>query len=211
LSDDNRFEELVLPHVDAAHDVANELTRNPDDAEDVVQEACVRALKYIGALHGNDARAWFLTIVRHAFYDWCKRNRPAEIARDDGTAIEMAIDDAAIDPEQAALRGGESRLLANAVAELPLAYREVLILRELEELSYKEIARIADIPIGTVMSRLARARGLLQRSPLMYVISAKWRADKALEESRKEAERLLSEQAAAQRRAEAAAASMSDD
>ena len=211
MSDVNRFEELVLPHVDAAHDVANELTRNPDDAEDVVQEACVRALKYIGALHGNDARAWFLTIVRHAFYDWCRRNRPAEIARDDGTAIEMAIDDAAIDPEQAALRGAESRLLANAVAELPLVYREVLILRELEELSYKEIARIADIPVGTVMSRLARARSLLQRSPLMYVISAKWRADEALEESKKEAERLLSEQAAAQRRAEAAAASMSDD
>jgi RNA polymerase sigma-70 factor (ECF subfamily) len=170
LSDVNRFKELVLPHVDAAHDVANELTRNPDDAEDVVQEACVRALKYIAALHGDDARAWFLTIVRHAFYDWCKRNRPAEIARDDGTAIEMAIDDAAIDPEQAALRGAESRLLANAVAELPLVYREVLILRELEELSYKEIARIADIPVGTVMSRLARARSLLQRSPLMHVV-----------------------------------------
>ena len=85
-----------------------------------------------------------------------------------GTAIEMAIDDAAIDPEQAALRGAESRLLANAVAELPLVYREVLILRELEELSYKEIARIADIPVGTVMSRLARARSLLQRSPLLH-------------------------------------------
>src|ERR1700692_2534559 len=169
LSDVNRFEELVMPHLDAAHNLARWLTRNPDDAEDVVQEACVRALKYLGALHGNDARAWFLTIVRHAFYDWSKRNRPAEIARDDGTAIEMAIDDAAIDPEQAALRGAESKLLANAVAELPLVYREVLILRELEELSYKEIARIADIPIGTVMSRLARARRLLQRSPLLSV------------------------------------------
>jgi RNA polymerase sigma-70 factor (ECF subfamily) len=168
LSDASRFEELILPQLDAAHNLARWLTRNPDDAEDVVQEACMRALKYIGALHGNDGRAWFLTIVRHAFYDWCKRNRPAEIARDDGTAIEMAIDDAAIDPEQAALRGAESRLLADAVAELPLAYREVLILRELEELSYKEIARIADIPVGTVMSRLARARSLLQRSPLLH-------------------------------------------
>jgi RNA polymerase sigma-70 factor (ECF subfamily) len=170
LSDVKRFEELVLPHLDAAHNLARWLTRNPDDAEDVVQEACLRALKYIGALHGNDARAWFLTIVRHAFYDWCGRNRPAEIARDDGTAIEMAIDDAAIDPEQAALRSAESRLLADAVAELPLPYREVIILRELEELSYKEIARVADIPVGTVMSRLARARGLLQRSPLMVLI-----------------------------------------
>jgi RNA polymerase sigma-70 factor, ECF subfamily len=170
LSDISRFEELVLPHLDAAHNLARWLTRDADDAEDVAQEACLRALKYIGALHGNDARAWFLTIVRHAFYDWCGRNRPAEIARDDGTAIEMAIDDAAIDPEQAALRSAESRLLADAVAELPLPYREVIILRELEELSYKEIARVADIPVGTVMSRLARARGLLQRSPLMVLI-----------------------------------------
>ena len=170
MSDMSRFEELVLPHLDAAHNLARWLTRDPDDAEDVAQEACLRALKYIGALHGNDARAWFLTIVRHAFYDWCRRNRAAEIARDDGAAIEMAIDDAAIDPEQAALRGAESRLLADAVAELPLPYREVIILRELEELSYKEIARIADIPVGTVMSRLARARGMLQRSPLMYLI-----------------------------------------
>jgi RNA polymerase sigma factor (sigma-70 family) len=168
LSDVNRFEELVLPQLDAAHNLARWLTCNPDDAEDVVQEACVRARKYIGALQGNDARPWFLTIVRHAFYDWCKRNRPAEIARDDGTATETAIDDAAIDPEQAALRGSESRLLANAVAQLPLVYREVLILRELEELSYKEIARVADIPVGTVMSRLARARSLLQRSPLLH-------------------------------------------
>ena len=170
MADVNRFEELVLPHLDAAHNLARWLTRNPDDAEDVTQDACMRALKYIGALHGNDARAWFLTIVRNAFYDWCKRNRPAEIARDDGTAIEMAIDEAATDPEQAALRSAESRNLAKAVEELPLPYREVLVLRELEELSYKEIARIADIPIGTVMSRLARARGLLQRSPLMSVI-----------------------------------------
>jgi len=165
-----RFADVVTPHLDDAYGLARWVMGNRADAEDVVQEACVRALKYIGALHGDDARAWFLTIVRHAFYDWCKRNRPAEIARDDGTAIEMAIDDAAIDPEQAALRGAESRLLANAVAELPLVYREVLILRELEELSYKEIARIADIPVGTVMSRLARARSLLQRSPLMHVV-----------------------------------------
>jgi RNA polymerase sigma-70 factor (ECF subfamily) len=170
LADPKRFEELVVPHLDAAHNLARWLTRNPDDAEDVVQDACVRALKYIGALQDNGARAWFLTIVRHAFYDWCGRNRPADIARDDGTAIEMAVDPAAIDPQQSAVRSAESRLLAKAVAELPLAYREVLILREMEELSYKEIARITDIPVGTVMSRLARARGLLQRSPLMHAI-----------------------------------------
>lgn len=168
MADESRFEALVLPHLDAAHNLARWLTRNADDAEDVVQDACVRAIKYIGALQGSDARAWFLTIVRHAFYDWCERNRPAQIVRDDGTAIDLAIDHAAIDPEQAALRSAESRLLADAVAELPLAYREVLILREMEDLSYKEIARIAGIPVGTVMSRLARARNLLQRSPLLH-------------------------------------------
>jgi RNA polymerase sigma-70 factor (ECF subfamily) len=170
LSEEARFEELVLPHLDAGYNLARWLTRNSHDAEDVVQDACVRALKYLGALRGSDARAWFLTIVRNAFYDWCKRNRPAQIAGDDDTPIDLAVDPAAIDPEQAALRSAESRLLADALAQLPLAFREVLILRELEDLSYKEIARIADVPIGTVMSRLARARGLLQRSPLLQAI-----------------------------------------
>jgi RNA polymerase sigma-70 factor (ECF subfamily) len=168
LSDHTRFEELVLPHLNAAYNLARWLARDVHDAEDVVQDACMRALKYVGSLHGSDGRAWFLTIVRHAFYDWCKRNRPADIAADDGTAIDMAVDPAAVDPEHALLRNAESKALAEAVAALPLAYREVLILRELEELSYKEIASIADIPIGTVMSRLARARGLLQRSPLLH-------------------------------------------
>ena len=167
MSDHRRFEELVLPHLNAAYNLARWLARDVNDAEDVVQEACMRALKYIDSLHGDDARAWFLTIVRHAFYDWCKRNRPAEIARDDGTAIDSAVDPAAVDPEQTLLRIAESKALADAIAALPLGYREVLVLRELEELSYKEIARVADIPIGTVMSRLARARGLLQRSPLL--------------------------------------------
>jgi RNA polymerase sigma-70 factor (ECF subfamily) len=159
-----------LPHLDAGYNLARWLTRNVSDSEDVVQDACVRALKYAGSMRDGDARAWFLTIVRHAFYDWCKRNRPVEIVKDDGAAIDLGVDPAAVDPEQAALRSSESRLLSDAVAELPLAYREVLILRELEELSYKEIARIADIPIGTVMSRLARARGLLQRSPLLHAV-----------------------------------------
>jgi len=170
LSDHSRFEELVLPHLNAAYNLARWLTRDVNDAEDIVQEACIRAMKYVGSLTGDDARAWFLTIVRHAFYDWCKRNRPAEIARDDGSAIDQAVDPAAVDPEQASLRAAESKALADAIAALPLAYREVLILRELEELSYKEIARIAEIPVGTVMSRLARARGLLQRSPLLHAV-----------------------------------------
>ena len=165
-----RFEQLVLPHLDAAYNLARWLTRDAHDAEDVVQDACVRALRYLDAMRDGDARAWFLTIVRHATYDWLGRNRPAEIARDDGSALAAAVDFAAIDPLQAAMREAESRALADAVGALPLAYREVLILRELEELSYKQIARIVDIPVGTVMSRLARARGMLQRSPLLHAI-----------------------------------------
>jgi RNA polymerase sigma factor (sigma-70 family) len=177
LSDRSRFEEQVLPHLDAGYNLARWLARDVNDAEDVVQDACARALKYIDKLRDGEARAWFLTIVRHAFYDWCKRNRPAQIAHDDGTAVDMAADESAVDPERAAVRSAESRLLADAVAKLPLVFREVLILRELEELSYKEIARIADIPVGTVMSRLARARGLLQQSPLLQAIRGNGRSE----------------------------------
>jgi RNA polymerase sigma-70 factor, ECF subfamily len=170
LTETARFEELVLPHLDAGYNLARWLARNTQDAEDVVQDACVRALKYLGSVRGADARPWFLTIVRHAFYDWCKRNRPAQLVADDNEAIEAAMDEAAIDPEQAAQRSAENRVLADAVAQLPLIFREVLILRELEQLSYKEIARVADIPIGTVMSRLARARDLLKRSPTLQAM-----------------------------------------
>jgi RNA polymerase sigma-70 factor (ECF subfamily) len=166
-----RFEETVLPQLDAAYNLARWLTRNGHDAEDVVQEACERALKYFDAFRGGDAKAWFLTIVRHACYDWLKRNRPSEIAPGDGTeAIENASDTATPTPEQAFMRHAASSALAEAIAELPVGYREVLILRELEELPYKDIARVVDIPIGTVMSRLARARALLQRSPLLHAI-----------------------------------------
>jgi len=160
-----------LPHLNAAYNLARWLARDANDADDVVQDACVRALKYVGSLHGSDARAWFLTIVRHAFYDWLGRNRPSEIVQDDGAALDAAIDHAAVDPEQSASRNDQTQALVDAVAALPLQYREVLVLRELEDLSYKEIARVADIPIGTVMSRLARARALLQRSPLLRAVA----------------------------------------
>jgi RNA polymerase sigma-70 factor (ECF subfamily) len=169
LSDVKRFEALVLPHLDSAYNLARWLTRDSQDAQDVVQDACVRALKYLGSLERSDARAWFLTIVRNAFYDWVGRNRPAEIVHDED-AVDAAVDAASSSPEQAAVRNAELRVLSDAVAALPVQYREVLILRELEELSYKEIASIADIPVGTVMSRLARARALLQRSPLLHAI-----------------------------------------
>ena len=167
MSDHTTFEQLVLPHLDVAYNLARWLARDAHDAEDVVQDACIRALKYVRSVQGNDARAWFLTIVRNAFYDWLGRNRPAEIVHEDDDALAARIDPSSPDPEHEALRHAELHALSDAIAALPLQYREVLVLRELEDMSYKEIARVADIPIGTVMSRLARARALLRRSPVM--------------------------------------------
>ena len=167
MSDHKIFEELVLPHLDAGYNLARWLARDTHDAEDVVQDACIRALKYVRSVHGNDARAWFLTIVRNAFYDWLGRNRPVELVHEDDDAIAARIDPASADPEHEALRRAKLHALSDAIAALPLQYREVVVLRELEDMSYKEIARVADIPIGTVMSRLARARALLQRSPVL--------------------------------------------
>jgi len=166
----SRFEQLVLPQLDAAYNLARWLTRNANDAEDVVQDACERALRYFDAFHGGEPKAWFLTIVRHASYDWIKRNRPAEFIPDGTDALERAADTVSPTPEQAALRSASGAALSEAIAALPLGYREVLILRELEEMPYRDIARVVDIPIGTVMSRLARARALLQRSPLLISI-----------------------------------------
>ena len=157
------FESLVLVHLDAGYNLARWLTHDARDAEDVVQDACLRAMKYMGSMHGEDGRAWFLTIVRRAFYDWLARNRPALLLRDDESTLDAVADEAG-DPEQALVRKTERLALAEAVAALPLPFREVIVLRELEELSYKEIARIADLPIGTVMSRLSRARRLLHGS-----------------------------------------------
>ncbi len=170
VSDRRRFERLVLPHLDAGYNLARWLTRNAADADDVVQDACIRALRYLTSLQGEHAKPWFLTIVRHAFYDWCGRNRPQDLAPDGAAALESAVDDTGIGPEEAAQTRDEAKALTAAIAALPLVYREVLVMREMEDLSYKEIARIADIPIGTVMSRLARARALLQRSALLQVI-----------------------------------------
>jgi RNA polymerase sigma-70 factor (ECF subfamily) len=167
MTEPSRFEVLLLPHLDAAYNLARWLTRDPHDAEDVVQEACVRALRYLGSLRDGEARAWFLTIVRHACYDWLGRNRGA--AGDDG-AVELAAEPESEPPGRAERRDA-ARELEQAIAALALPYREVIVLRELEELSYKEIANVADIPIGTVMSRLARARALLRRSPALRAVA----------------------------------------
>ena len=147
--------------------VAYRMLGSASDAEDVVQEACMRALRYFQSLREGGARAWFLTIVRHASYDWIERHRD----RDGGDAEVEVAADAESEPAQIAERRGDSRALAQAIAALELPYREVIVLRELEELSYKEIANVAAIPIGTVMSRLARARALLRQSPVLHAIA----------------------------------------
>ena len=159
-----RFEHLVLPHLDAAYNLARWLTRNDHDAADVVQEAMVRALRYFHALRGDNARPWLLQIVRHACYSWLQQNRPSEVvALDDEESWREVPAPAADEPQAVAARNAERAQINWALGAIPVAYREVIVLRELEDLSYKDIARIADIPVGTVMSRLARGRELLRR------------------------------------------------
>jgi len=157
----SRFEQAILPHLDAAYNLARWLTRNVHDAEDVVQEAYLRAFKSFGGFRGTDGRPWLLTIVRNTCYTWLQQNRAREFA----TPFEEGVHDVQSeesDPETLLLRGADVKLLTGALEQLPLEYREALVLRELEGLSYKEIADVADVPIGTVMSRLARARKRLQ-------------------------------------------------
>jgi RNA polymerase sigma-70 factor, ECF subfamily len=157
-----RFERLVLPHLDAAYNLARWITRNDHDAQDVVQEAVLRAYRFFEGLRG-DARPWLLAIVRNSCMSWLQVNRPADLAGFDDRVVEAQAPEED-GPEALAMRALDRRMLNDALAALPTQFREVLVLRELEDLSYKEIARIADVPIGTVMSRLARARRLLGES-----------------------------------------------
>jgi RNA polymerase sigma factor (sigma-70 family) len=157
-----RFERTLLPHLHAAYNLARWLTRNDHDAEDLVQAAYLRALKSFGGFRGADGRAWLLAIVRNACYTWLEQKR----ARGPATAFVEEIhslESHAMDPEKLLLRAEDQELVRRTVEHLPLELREVLVLRELEGLSYKEIAAIAGIPMGTVMSRLARARERLHQ------------------------------------------------
>jgi RNA polymerase sigma-70 factor (ECF subfamily) len=159
-----RFERLALPHLDAAYNLARWLTRNDHDAQDVVQEACLRAMRYFESFRGEQARPWLLQIVRHTCYSWLQQNRPSDmvaIDADDSPWNEIAAP-TADEPMSIAARNADRALINRAITALPIAFREVLVLRELEDLSYKDIARIADIPVGTVMSRLSRARSMMQ-------------------------------------------------
>ena len=160
-----RFEAVVLPHLDAAYTLARYLTRNGPDAEDVVQEACLRALKYFEGFRGEEghsARAWFLAIVRNTAYTWRRRGRAdALVTEFDEAQHSEAIADE--HPEAALLRGSAKEALGHALDRLVPEFREVIVLRELQGLSYKEISDVAGVPVGTVMSRLSRARARLQQ------------------------------------------------
>jgi RNA polymerase sigma factor (sigma-70 family) len=158
------FEETLLPHLNAAYNLARWLTRNPDDAEDIVQEAYLRAFRFFGGFHGSDGRSWFLTIVRNISYTWLKQNRSLELVTTEFDDKLYLNESGAPDPETSQVLKSESEIVLAAVDQLPLEFREVIVLRELEELSYKEISHMLNIPIGTVMSRLARARKRLQKS-----------------------------------------------
>ena len=156
-----QFEQLVLPHMDAAYNLARWLTRNDHDAEDVVQEAYLRAFRFWESFHGADARAWLLTIVRNTCFTWLQQNRKPffELVED-----MPDLKGAQANPEALLLANVDAEMLRRAVEELPLEFREAIVLRELEGFSYKEISSITSTPIGTVMSRLARARTRLQKA-----------------------------------------------
>jgi len=165
-----RFEELMMPHLDSAFNLARWLTRNEHDAQDVVQEAFLRAYRFFEGFHGANARAWLLSIVRNTAYTWLRKNRKHELTTFDLETHD--VEDTSPNAEVLLLKKADRQELMRAVEELPVEFRETLILRELEGMSYKEIAELAEVPIGTVMSRLARARKLLQRSLEQQAVSA---------------------------------------
>jgi len=158
-NESEQFERIVLPHLDAAYNLARWLAGNDHDAADIAQEACVRALRYLGGYRGGDARSWLLAIVRNTAFTWLKKNRPqAVVSIEDEQLSEIA------DPSGTAgtFYSADKGALRAALEALPLEFREALVLRELEGLSYKEISEVAEVPVGTVMSRLARGRRQLQ-------------------------------------------------
>ena len=154
-----RLEACILPHLDAAYNLSRWLLRDPVDAEDVTQEALLRAYRFFGGFRGGDARAWLLQIVRNCCYTWMQNNRPG-VALDELPEGSFASDEST--PEAAAFASVDAGRVKRALEELPAHFREIFVLRELEGCSYKEIAAITSHPIGTVMSALARARKQLK-------------------------------------------------
>ena len=156
-----RFEQLVLPHLDSAANLARWLLRNRADSDDAVQEAMLRAYRFFDRFHGGDARAWLLQIVRNTCYTWLEKNRPSELITEFNEEVHQLP---STTPETLAAQADERQRLMLALESLSPRSREVLVLRELEGCSYKEIGEITGIPIGTVMSTLSRARERLQRT-----------------------------------------------
>ena len=158
-----RFEQIVLPHLDAAFNLARWLLRGRSDAEDVAQEALLRSYRFFGGYQGGDARAWLLQIVRNTSYTWLEKNRDMKHSTEFEEELYVPTGPT---PEAMAIAGNERERLSRALEDLPARYREVLVLRELEGCSYKEIAELVGIPIGTVMSSLARGRERLREALL---------------------------------------------
>jgi RNA polymerase sigma-70 factor, ECF subfamily len=163
-----RFETVVLPHLDAGYALARWLTRNDADAADVVQEACLRAFRYFDSYREGDAKSWFLKIVRRNCYDWLERNRPAELVpletETDRDGPVHAPPGMAVDADALLQSRSDLRRLDQLIEALPAPLREAIVLRELHELDYRQIAEVTGVPIGTVMSRLHRARAALRRA-----------------------------------------------
>jgi RNA polymerase sigma-70 factor (ECF subfamily) len=157
------FEQEVLPHLDAAYNLARWLTRNDQDAQDVVQEACLRAFRFFSGFRGGEARAWLLKIVRNTCYTWLQQNRSQQPTAEFDENL-FGPDPLAPNPEEVLLRSDSGKLLRQALEILPTDFREVLILRELEGMSYREISEVTGMPPGTVMSRLSRARSGLRQA-----------------------------------------------
>jgi RNA polymerase sigma-70 factor (ECF subfamily) len=156
-----RFEQLVLPHLDAAFNLSRWLLRGRADAEDAAQEALLRAFRFFRGFHGGEARAWLLQIVRNTCYTWLEKNRPMDLSTEFNEELHTF---SSTSPETLAMAGDSRERLTTALESLPARFREVIVLRELEGCSYKEIATITSIPLGTVMSTLARARQRLQKA-----------------------------------------------
>lgn len=163
--DKSRFENLVLPHLDRAFKFAYRLLRNRADAEDVVQEAMLRAYRFFDRFQGDDARAWLLQIVRNTCYSWLEKNRPFELMTEFDEELHQRPGQT---PEAVTAQNHEQYRFMQALESLPARSREIIVLRELEDCSYKEIADMIGVPMGTVMSTLFRARERLQRSLMTY-------------------------------------------
>jgi len=159
------FDAVVLPHLGPAYNLARYLTRDADAAEDLVQDAMLKAHRAFAGYRGGDAKAWLLTIVRREFIDWANARRAgrAVFSETDAAEVEESASSGEPTPEEAVLRQGEIGAVRRAIETLAEPFREAIILRELEELSYRQVAEITGVPIGTVMSRLARARQMLAR------------------------------------------------